>query len=107
MAEKLRALLRRCYPRDVYDIWYLLKHQRQRLDRDDLLRALEAKCRYKGYTFSSTDDFLSPARRSGMAEAWDASLKHLISSMPPYESAVEDLEGLIRWLWRDGGSDGC
>ncbi len=106
LAEKLRALLRRCYPRDVYDVWYLLRHHRARLDRDDLHRALEAKCRYKGYTFSSSGDFLRPARRSGMAEAWDASLQHLISAVPSHESVVEDLADLLRWLWCGGEWDG-
>ena len=38
LAEKLRALLRRCYPRDVYDVWYLLKYCRERLDRQRLLQ---------------------------------------------------------------------
>ncbi len=98
LAEKLRALLRRAYPRDVFDVWYLLKHHREQLNHGDLLRELEEKCRYKGYAISSPDDFLRPARRSGMAEAWHSSLRHLISSVPPYESVVNDLSALLSWL---------
>lgn len=98
LTEKLRALLRRCYPRDVFDVWYLLKHHKERLNRGDLLRALDTKFRYKGYTFSSPEDFLDPARRSGMAEAWDSSLRHLTSSVPSYGSVVNDLEDLLGWL---------
>jgi len=99
LAEKLRALLRRCYPRDVYDVWYLLKYHSERLDRSLLLQVLEEKCRYKGYTFSSAGDFLLPARRVGMSEAWITSLQHLVSSPPAYEAVVADLETLLPdWL---------
>jgi predicted nucleotidyltransferase component of viral defense system len=99
LAEKLRALLRRSYPRDVYDVWYLLKHRGQNLDRQRLLRALTAKCRYKGYEFSSAEDFMRLAQHKGMAAAWEASLGHLVSFTPPFESVVAELEGLLTdWL---------
>jgi len=102
LAEKLRAMLRRCYPRDVYDVWFLLKNHDQELDPRQLLRALEAKCHYKHYTFSSAEDFLAPARRVGMAEAWDASLRHLVASPPAYERVLEELEELLPlWMERD------
>jgi len=98
LAEKLRALLRRCYPRDVYDVWYLLRYYGERLEHRDLLQALEAKCHYKAYTFSSPEDFLRPTRRAGMPDAWNSSLKHLVSSVPSYESVVNDLQDLLGWL---------
>lgn len=99
LAEKLRAMLRRCYPRDIYDVWYLLKYHRERLDRPLFLRVLDKKCRYKGYTFSSAEDFLLPARREGMSEAWDTSLQHLVSMLPPYEVVMTDLQSLLpKWL---------
>jgi len=99
LAEKLRAMLRRCYPRDLYDVWYLLTYQRGHLDHPLSLRMLEEKCRFKGYTFSSAEDFLAPARREGMPGAWTVSLQHLVSSVPPYEAVVEDLSSLLaEWL---------
>ncbi len=78
LGEKLRALLRRCYPRDLYDVWYLLTHQAQSIDRPTLLRVLEEKCRYKGYTFSSPQDFLDRAQRENIDAIWVASLQHLV-----------------------------
>ncbi len=99
LAEKLRAMLRRCYPRDLYDVWYLLTHQKEHLDHDLFLRVLEEKCRFKGYSFSSAEDFLAPARREGMRGAWARSLQHLVSSVPSYEAVVEDLSSVLaEWL---------
>jgi len=99
LAEKLRAMLRRCYPRDLYDVWHLLAHRKEYLDRSLALSVLREKCRYKGYVFSSADDFLAPARREGMADAWTRSLQHLVSSLPSYETVVGDLPSLLsEWL---------
>ncbi|MBC8449250.1 MAG: nucleotidyl transferase AbiEii/AbiGii toxin family protein [Chloroflexi bacterium] len=101
LAEKLRALLRRCYPRDIYDVWYLLKHHDEGLDHSLLLHVLEEKCRHKGYSFSSAEDFLLPARRVGMSEAWNTSLQHLVSFPPTYEAVMTELETLLpHWLER-------
>jgi len=102
LAEKLRAMLRRCYPRDVYDVWVLLKEHGEQLDSGDLMRALRAKCHHKHYTFSSSEDFLAPARRAGMVQAWDASIQHLITSPPVYETVLQELDELLpRWVGRD------
>jgi len=99
MAEKLRALLRRCYPRDLYDVWYLLKHHTEHLNRPVLRRTLEEKCRYKGLAFSSASDFLRLAEREGMAEAWSTSLQRLAFSPPPYETVMAELETILpEWL---------
>ncbi|MBO9370791.1 MAG: nucleotidyl transferase AbiEii/AbiGii toxin family protein [Chloroflexi bacterium] len=99
LGEKLRALLRRCYPRDLYDVWYLLAHQGQSLNRLTLLRALEEKCRYKGYTFSSPEDFLTRARRENMEATWVASLRPLTPSLPDYGTVMKDLSSLLPdWL---------
>ncbi len=99
IAEKLRAMLRRCYPRDLYDVWYLLTYHRDSLDRSLVKRVLEAKCLYKGYSFSSPDDFLVLARRESVAVASRASLQHLLSPLPSYETVLEDLPHLLsNWL---------
>lgn len=99
LAEKLRALLRRCYPRDLYDVWFLLKQHGELLNRQLLLQTLGEKCRYKGYSFSSAHDFLRPAGREGMSVAWDRSLQRLIPGYPSYEAAMADLRLLLpEWL---------
>jgi predicted nucleotidyltransferase component of viral defense system len=101
LAEKLRALLRRCYPRDLYDVWFLLKQHGEMLSRSLLLQTLDEKCQYKGYTFSSARDFLLLAEREGMSVAWDRSLQHLISEHPSYQVVMADLQTLLpEWLER-------
>jgi predicted nucleotidyltransferase component of viral defense system len=101
LAEKLRALLRRCYPQDLYDVWALFKQHGERLNRQLLLQTLEEKCRHKGYAFSSAHDFLLRAEREGMSAAWDRSLQHLISRHPSHQVVVADLRTLLpEWLER-------
>jgi predicted nucleotidyltransferase component of viral defense system len=101
LAEKLRALLRRCYPWDLYDVWFLLKQHGELLNRPLLLQTLDKKCRHKGYTFSSAQDFLLLAEREGMSVAWDRSLQHLISEHPSYQAVMADLQTLLpEWLER-------
>lgn len=51
LAEKMRALLRRRYARDVYDLWFLFKHHAREMDLRAARRALDEKCRHKGFTF--------------------------------------------------------
>lgn len=102
LGEKLRALLRRSYPRDLYDVWYLLTHHALSVDRSVLRRVLEEKCRYKGYTFSSPEDFLVRAQRENMDATWSASLQHLVSPLPDYETVLKDLISLLpEWLKED------
>lgn len=99
LAEKLRALLRRCYPRDLYDVWFLLKQHGALLSRPLLLQVLEDKCCHKGYTFSSARDFLLLAEREEMSIAWDRSLQHLIPDHPSYHLVMADLHALLpEWL---------
>lgn len=99
LAEKLRALLQRCYPRDIYDVWYLLSTHAEQVDRRLSLHALEDKCRYKGYPFSAADGFLLLAGREGLAEAWKASLEHLVPSLPSWATVMRELRVLLHdWL---------
>ena len=102
LAEKLRSMLCRCYSRDIFDVWHLLRYQSQRLDLERLSRSLRHKCEFKGYVYSSAEDFLVRARTPGAHAAWDASLGHLMSSAPAFDSVLAELEFLLpQWLGRD------
>lgn len=99
LSEKLRALLRRSYPRDLYDVWYLLTVQRVQLDRDRLQRVVTAKFQHKGYTLDSVDSLLRLARRPGMDVAWERSVGHLAPEPRTYTEVLTALESLLQeWL---------
>lgn len=95
LAEKMRALLRRRYARDVYDLWYLFKYHSDEMNLKAARRALDEKCRHKGFTFSKTDDFLSAAHRGDLERTWTASLEYQTRELPKYKTAETELR---KWL---------
>jgi hypothetical protein len=95
LAGKMRALLRRRYVRDVYDLWFLFRYHVNEMDLKAARRALEAKSRFKGYSYSGVDDFLSPAHRSDLERTWTASLAYQTHVLPPYRTAEKELRD---WL---------
>ncbi len=95
LAEKMRALLRRRYARDVYDLWFLFKHHAQDMNLKAARRALDEKCRHKGYTYSQADDFLSLAHRADLERTWTASLEYQTRDLPKYRTAEMELR---KWL---------
>jgi len=99
LAEKLRALLRRSYPRDLYDVWYLLTVQREHLDQVRLRHIVAAKFQHKGYTLDSVEALLRLARRPGMEVAWERSVAHLAPVPLTYAEMLAALEPLLQeWL---------
>jgi uncharacterized protein len=99
LVEKLRALLRRSYPRDLYDVWYLLAVQRTKLDRARFQTIVTAKFQHKGYTLDSVASLLHLARRPGMDVAWDRSVAHLAPEPHTYAEILNTLEVLLQeWL---------
>ncbi len=95
LAEKLKALLRRRYARDVYDLWFLFKYHSPEMDLKAARRALDQKCQYKGYTYSNVDDFLSPAHRPDLERTWTASLQFQTRNLPAYEVAETEFR---KWI---------
>ena len=99
LAEKLRALLRRSYPRDLYDVWYLLTVQRAHLDQARFQSVVTAKFQHKDYTLDSVESLLRLARRPGMDVAWGRSVAHLAPEPRTYAEVLAALEVLLQeWL---------
>lgn len=99
LAEKLRALLRRSYPRDLYDVWYLLTVQRAQLNQARFQNVVTAKFEHKGYALESVAALLHLARRPGMDVAWERSVGHLAPEPHAYAEVLAALETLLQeWL---------
>ena len=81
MAEKIRALLVRGKPRDLYDIWLLLN---QGVQLDDAL--IERKLAL--YEMGWDRDALAEALDRVRAD-WERDLRHLLPQFVPYEIARE------------------
>jgi predicted nucleotidyltransferase component of viral defense system len=87
LAEKLRALLVRGKPRDLYDIWLLL---RQGVEPD--LALVERKLALYDRTWES--EALEEAMENVQA-GWERDLRHLLPQFVPYEIVRERVEALL------------
>lgn len=87
LAEKLRALLVRGKPRDLYDIWLLL---RQGVEPD--LALVERKLALYDRTWNR--EALEEAMENVRAD-WERDLRHLLPQFVPYELARERVEALL------------
>lgn len=99
LAEKMRSLLQRTEPRDLYDVWRLLNSREIEID---LLRAqhiFQAKCRFKGLVAETWSEFLSEARVERFAAAWERRLGDQVEDLPPLDSIVRHMRRLMRTQW--------
>lgn len=95
VAEKLRTVLQRTRPRDIYDLWQLLVKDDHGLDRHRVVEGFQAKCEYKGVTFSGVDDFFDPDRLQSHEDHWETSLGHQLVGLPPFSEVVAGLKAEI------------
>ncbi|MDY6875929.1 MAG: nucleotidyl transferase AbiEii/AbiGii toxin family protein [Chloroflexota bacterium] len=95
LAEKLRAMLRRARARDLYDVWQLFTRYAERLDFEQARRVLEEKAHFKGFTFSSVTDFLTPKNREAWSRSWEASLCRQTSILAEYDQVVAEVERML------------
>ena len=87
MAEKMRALLVRAKPRDLYDLW-LMHSQGWRLDRDLLNRKL------KLYDRPFTLEWLNE-RLADLAPEWERDMRPLLTQFVTYDEAKQVIAELV------------
>ncbi len=101
LAEKLRAMLRRARARDLYDVWQLFTRCAGMLDLERARHALAEKARYKGFTFNSMADFITPENRQTWARSWEPTLYRQVSVLPEYDHVVAEVERALTDLLED------
>ena len=90
LAEKLRTILQRGYPRDIYDVWFVLKYGRV---NDKILGELFfRKCAYKKVAFQSVDTLLEKIDAPHIKAHWEASLARQLTNLPDLSTVTRDLE---------------
>lgn len=99
LAEKIRALVERTRPRDLYDVVLLLESAAL---TPDLLRTrdvLQRKCAVKGLSLPTAGTLLALARQSEeLAAEWENMLGHQLPALPPLAGILERLPALLGWL---------
>lgn len=93
LAEKLRTILQRFYPRDIYDVYSILLNGT--FNNSSIKNLFYSKCEYKKVRFSSVDDFFDEIRLQNANKAWANSLRHLIYNLPAFNYVISKLKQLI------------
>lgn len=96
IAEKMRALIQRNRPRDIYDNWYLLS----RIDSSEIPKIqniLFTKAHKKNIKIESLDQFVNNTKRNINKNEWESSLKHQLgqNNLPDFDLVYSQLTILI------------
>ena len=98
-AEKLRAVVERMRPRDLYDIIHLFNDSRWSPDRKKTLEALEKKSRYKNVNVPTMDVIDSLPGKADLNADWESMLSHQIYELKPPEFYWDQLPRVFKWLY--------
>ncbi len=99
-SEKLRALIERTRPRDLYDIVHLHNDSRWQLQGELVLNILRQKCEYKGIDLPTLENINSLPSRQELASDWKHMLAHQIADLESYEYYWNQLSAVFKWLYQ-------
>lgn len=91
LAEKLRTVFyQRCHPRDVYDLWRLLKEISDYIDIDRLIHVFKKKCQHRGIDNDGIPENIHE-RIERLRNQWKEGLQRQIAAPPDFESVYAEL----------------
>jgi len=98
-AEKLRALVERCRPRDLYDVIMLYqKKDNYKLSSINCLNILKEKCSHKSIDLPNLIKMDNHPQKDILISQWNNMLQHQISNLPIYEDFWGKLTNVFEWL---------
>lgn len=96
-AEKMRSILQRREPRDLYDVWKILK-QDEGFDASPIKDIFLNKCQYKNVNFKNVDDFFTPSHLAVLKKLWDKRLSAQLKNLPAFEQVIRETKRLLKSL---------
>ena len=95
LVEKMRALLARAIPRDLYDLWYLVKYKK--MDLHEYYYEFERKAGNKNYR---PEDFQGKvlSKEQIFKRDWNNSLCNQIRELPDFNEVMRELKKHFRKL---------
>jgi predicted nucleotidyltransferase component of viral defense system len=101
-AEKTRALMQRCRPRDLYDVVHMYRHPDLLGRAAHVRELLRVKCDYVGIAVPDLAAIHSSPYAAEIEAEWESMLGHqLPRPLPPFSQFWDALETFFAWL---GGS---
>ena len=97
LAEKTRALVERCRPRDLYDVVFIIGNATPATDHAREL--FREKCSAKGITVPDAAGVLAIIAASGeLHSEWEHMLGHQLPQLPPVDTVLVRVPAALRWL---------
>lgn len=98
-AEKVRALVERTRPRDLYDIVFILDNRAGQTDLLSVRDVYERKCAAKGLSVARAAEIVALAgEASELRSEWENMLAHQLPELPPLDTVLSRLEALLGWV---------
>jgi len=99
LAEKLRSLIQRNRPRDIYDIWTLSKFIDNK-NLPEIKRVLFQKSVNKNIAITGINNFVNEDKRKKNNRAWKKSLKHQLSKeqLPNFDEVYNQILEFIKTI---------
>lgn len=88
IAEKMRSVMQRTAPRDIYDLWYLFETERH--DIEDHIFAFQDKSKYKGYEPNELIKVIKQKEKT-YAKHWNEHLANQIRDIPDFNDVWREL----------------
>ena len=99
LAEKLRALLERSRPRDLYDVVFLLENSPESFDLMAARELFRGKCAAKQITAPSADGVVRVVEQAGeLRSEWSNMLAHQLPVLPALDELLSRLPPLLAWV---------
>ena len=87
--EKLRALMQRTEPRDLYDIWYMFEVEG--FEIEDYICTFQEKARHKGYDPDKLVQTVT-GKENTFQRIWDLHLSSQMNNLPDFSDVWRDLK---------------
>jgi predicted nucleotidyltransferase component of viral defense system len=97
MAEKLRALIDRGYPRDYYDVYF---HMDEIRDKEFLKELTIRKCNLIGISNKPSNIFNEEVLKR-IESAWKTQLEHLLSHYVDFGTVITELKSKLSFLYTE------
>lgn len=99
MAEKLRALVERLSPRDLYDVVHIHTDKRIKPKKALVLNILHKKCEYKNVEMPTMTFLENSPNKQDVYADWGDMLAHQISNLVSCDHYWKKLPSVFRWLY--------
>lgn len=101
MAEKMRALVQRCRPRDLYDVVHTYRHAGLLGRHTEVADTLARKCEFAAIAYPTIDAIREPGRLAELKQDWEAMLAHQLPQLPTVDAFLVQLDDVFAWLAGD------